>query len=167
MEQPPRRAARHHRLGAAITVAVIAVGAWSIHAARPAHHTDIMLLYVGAEDCAPCRAWQKGEGASFLASAASSRIRYREVKSPHLGDVLNDENWPKDLQVYRSRLKRSDGVPLWMVIADDEVVDHRFGAPAWRESILPTLNGLLRPSRIWPLAGSRATEATHGTRASA
>ncbi|MBR0714941.1 hypothetical protein [Bradyrhizobium liaoningense] len=122
-----------------------------------------MLLYVGAEDCAPCRAWQKGDGASFLASPAFSRIRYREVKSPRLADVMNDDNWPEDLRLYRPHLKRSDGVPLWMVVADGEIVDRKYGATAWRESILPTLRSMLRPSLIWPLAALCAPEAARGT----
>lgn len=163
MEQANRQLTHGRRLGAAIAVAAIAIGLWSVHAARRAHPSDIMLLYVGAEDCAPCRAWQRGDGASFLASADASRIRYREVKSLRLADVLNDDNWPADIEAYRAHLKRSDGVPLWMVISDNEIVERQFGAAAWRESILPRLKRLLRPALIWPLAWSRAPEAARGT----
>ena len=117
---------------------------WANHAERPAHDSEIMLLYVGAEDCAPCRAWQSGEGAAFLASAEFPRITYREVKSPHLHDVLNDENWPDEIRRYRSNLRRSDGVPLWLVVSDHEIVEQRFGAAEWRASILPRIKSLLR-----------------------
>ena len=103
-----------------------------------------MLLYVGADDCAPCRAWREGEGAAFFASAEFARLSYREVKSPHLLDVLNDENWPDELRIHRSRLRRSDGVPLWLVIADHEIVEQRFGATEWGASILPKIKSLLR-----------------------
>ena len=48
-------------------------------------------------------------------------------------DVLNDENWPEDLRIYRSQLKRSDGVPLWLVVSDHEIVERKSGAAAWRE----------------------------------
>lgn len=117
---------------------------WANHAARPAHDSEILLLYVGAEDCAPCRVWQSGEGAAFLASADFPRITYREVKSPHLHDVLNDENWPDEIRRYRSSLRRSDGVPLWLVVSDHEIVEQRFGAAEWRASILPRIKSLLR-----------------------
>ena len=108
-----------------------------------ARDADVMLLYVGAEDCAPCRAWQNGEGAAFLASADFRRITYREVKSPHLDDLLKDENWPDEIRHYRDGLRRSDGVPLWLVMADHKIVEQRFGAAEWRASVLPRIRSLL------------------------
>ncbi len=127
-----------------VAVAVIAVTVWAAHAGKSARASDVMLLYVGAEDCAPCRAWQNSDGAAFLASADFPRITYREVKSPHLHDVLNDENWPDEIRRYRSSLRRSDGVPLWLVVSDREIVEQRFGAAEWRASILPKIKSLLR-----------------------
>lgn len=103
-----------------------------------------MLLYVGAEDCAPCRAWQNGDGAAFFASANFPRITYREVKSPYLHDVLKDENWPDEIRSYRRSLRRSDGVPLWIVVLDHEIIEQRFGAAEWRANVLPRIKSLLR-----------------------
>ena len=103
-----------------------------------------MLLYVGAEDCAPCRIWRNGEGAAFLASVESARVTYREVKSPHLEDVLKDENWPKDIRPFRDGISRIDGVPLWVVVTDDKVVEHQFGVTAWNERVLPKIRSYLR-----------------------
>jgi len=133
-----------YRLGAVVAVAAVAIAAWRQYPVRPAAAPNIMLLYVGAEDCAPCRAWKSGEGAAFLASRDFARITYREVKSPHLEDVLNDENWPDEMRIYRERLQRSDGVPLWLVISDDEIVDKQYGAAQWRASILPRIKSFLR-----------------------
>ena len=123
--------------------------AWANRAGNSARLKDVTLkpvtlLYVGAEDCAPCRAWQSSEGASFLASADFPRITYREVKSPHLHDILKDENWPDDLRGYRAGLRRSDGVPLWLVVVDHKIVEQRFGAAEWRASVLPSIKSLLR-----------------------
>ena len=144
--RPARRSANFRRtlLGAGIAVAIAAVAVWAGHVAKPAGHSDIMLLYVGAEDCAPCRGWQNGDGAAFLASAHFPRIRYREVKSAYLHDVLKDENWPDEIRNFRSGLKHSDGVPLWLVIADREIVQRGFGPAEWRASILPKIKSLLR-----------------------
>jgi len=133
-------------LGAAVVVAVAAITltAWAGRVGKPqAQPTDVTLLYVGAEDCAPCRAWQTSEGAAFFASGDFPRISYREVKSSHLHDILNDENWPDDLRGYRAGLKRSDGVPLWLIIVDRKIVEQRFGAVEWRASVLPALKSLL------------------------
>lgn len=135
---------RRTRFGAVIAVAAIAATVWASPAARHARDAQIMLLYVGADDCAPCRAWQNGEGATFLASADFPRITYREVKSRHLRDVLKDENWPEEIRSFRGSLRRSDGVPLWLVISNNEILEQRFGAAAWRASILPKIESLLR-----------------------
>jgi len=116
---------------------------WASRTGNSTRPKDIMLLYLGAEDCAPCRAWQSSEGASFLASADFPRITYREVKSPHLHDILKDENWPDDIRDYRAVLRRGDGVPLWLVVVDHKVVEQRFGAAEWRASVLPTIKSLL------------------------
>lgn len=105
---------------------------------------NLLVIYVGAEDCAPCRAWQRGDGATFRSSADFTRLTYREVKSPHLRDVLKDESWPEDIRGYRVRLKPSDGVPFWLVVLDDNVVMQRFGVAAWRRNILPKLKSYLR-----------------------
>ncbi|WP_424594069.1 hypothetical protein [Bradyrhizobium sp.] len=127
-----------------VAVAAVAIAAWRQRPGRPAAAPNIMLLYVGAEDCAPCRAWKSGEGTAFFASQDFARITYREVKSPHLQDVLNDENWPDEIRIYRKRLQRSDGVPLWLVISDDEIVEKQYGAAQWRANILPRIKSFLR-----------------------
>ena len=80
----------------------------------------------------------------FETSNEFPRLTYREVKSPSLFDVLKDENWPEDLRVYRQALSREAGVPLWLVIADDQLVMQRFGLTQWQEAVLPKLRSLLR-----------------------
>lgn len=122
--------------------AMAAIAATLSHA--PAHAADVKLVYVGAEDCAPCRAWQNKDGAAFRQSAEFSRITYIEVKARHLHDVLKDENWPEQIRGLRSHLKKSDGVPLWLVVSNDEVVEQRFGAAAWHVEILPAIRARLR-----------------------
>jgi len=124
--------------------AAVAVTVRAGQTGKPTHPKDITLLYVGAEDCAPCRAWQNHERTTFLASADFPLIAYQEVKSPHLHDILKDENWPDDIRDYRAGLKRSDGVPLWLVVVDRKVVEQRFGAAEWRASVLPAIKSLLR-----------------------
>jgi hypothetical protein len=110
----------------------------------PTSTGDIMLLYVGADDCAPCRAWQHGDGAAFRSSTEFARVIYREVKAKALFDVLKDEHWPDDLRSYRDRLERNAGVPLWLIVSDGRVVEQGFGASQWQLAVLPKLRSLLR-----------------------
>lgn len=140
-----RRRARWVGLCLGILAAVAAIAAALLVAQKmPARAADLLLIYVGADDCAPCRAWQNGDGADFRKSAEFAHISYREVKSPNLHDVLSDEHWPEEIRVYRSRLKRSDGVPLWLIVSGNDVVAQRFGAAAWHASVLPKLRSYLR-----------------------
>jgi hypothetical protein len=114
------------------------------HAPMPARAADVKLVYVGAEDCAPCRIWQTKDGAAFRQSVEFSRLTYIEVKARHLHDVLKDDNWPEQIRDLRSRLRKSDGVPLWLVVSNGEVVEQRFGAAAWHAEILPAIRARLR-----------------------
>ena len=145
--QRDRRLSPGHKLVRALAVvaivilAMVASGGPFRLAPRPA---DVMLIYVGAQDCAPCRAWRTGDGAAFLASAESAHVTYREVKSPHLEDVLTDENWPEDIRSYRNSIRQSDGVPLWLVVSDRRIVEQHFGTTAWQQRILPALRSYSR-----------------------
>lgn len=139
-----RRRAQWAWLCLGMLAAVAAIVAALLVARTPVRASDLLLIYVGAEDCAPCRAWQSGDGADFRKSAEFSRIGYREVKSPRLRDVLSDEHWPEDIRAYRSGLKRGDGVPLWLIVSGKDVVSQRFGAAAWQTGVLPALRSRLR-----------------------
>ena len=105
---------------------------------------NVTLVYVGAENCAPCDIWQRNQGTAFHDSTEFRRLTYREVKSPSLFDILKDENWPEDLRVYRQAISRRAGVPLWLVIADDQLVMQSFGLTQWQVAILPKIQSLLR-----------------------
>lgn len=116
-------------------------GASSLFAPKPEH---VVLLYVGADDCAPCRVWQGGDEQQFIASPTFARLTYRTVKSPTLFGLLDDAVWPDDLKPYRDRLDRRSGAPLWLVIADRNVVAQQSGLSQWRQAVLPKLQSLVR-----------------------
>ncbi len=80
----------------------------------------------------------------FASSGEFAQVTYREVKSPALFDLLKDEHWPQDLRHYREKLAPGAGVPLWLVLADGEIVDQRFGASQWKSAVLPKIRSLLR-----------------------
>ena len=136
------------RSGGIAAFAVIAgvlatTGGWPL-GSRSIVPADITLLYIGADDCAPCRVWQGGDGATFRSSSGFSNIAYREVKSSTVLDVLKDENWPEDLRRYRRHLGRDAGVPMWLILVKDEIVGRGFGAGQWRDAVLPKINSLVR-----------------------
>jgi hypothetical protein len=97
----------------------------------------ITLVYVGAENCGPCDNWQRNEEIAFRNSTEFQRLTYREVKSSSLFNVLNDIYWPEDLRVYRKAISKSAGVPLWLVIADDQLILQGSGLTQWHNAIFP------------------------------
>jgi hypothetical protein len=110
--------------------------------ARP-HPDSVTLVYVGADDCAPCRNWERDAEPAFRTSPLFSRITYRVVKSHSLLSVLSDDNWPVDLRPFRDQLGPQAGVPLWFVIADGRLLTLAFGETQWRESVVPRMKTLL------------------------
>lgn len=123
--------------------AVIAINGRD-NGSKSARAENVMLLYVGAENCGPCTTWQRNDGTAFRGSKEFARLSYREVKSPTLFDVLKDQNWPDDLAAYRQSIDRRAGVPLWLVVVDGQVVMQSSGLSQWQEAVLPKLTALLR-----------------------
>ena len=141
----PSRRALHRATAIAAIAAAIAVATVGIREFRdPIRTPRVLLLYVGSDDCAPCQAWQRDAKVDFQASAEFQRLVYREVKSPTLFDVLKDENWPQDLRAYRDQLGGEAGVPLWLIIADDRVVQRGMGPAQWHAAVFPKIKSLLR-----------------------
>ncbi len=140
-----RRHARRMAFAACL-LSFAAIALASDHGAqsRSGPAPKVTLVYVGAADCGSCIVWQRTDGAVFRASPDFARLSYREVESPSLFDVLKDENWPRDLMVYRQAIGPRAGVPLWLLVADDHIVLQRFGLSQWREAVLPALQSLLR-----------------------
>jgi hypothetical protein len=97
------------------------------------------LVYVGADDCPPCKTWQRGDGDLFRHSALYDRLVYREVRSAALYDILNDEFWPNDLRDLRDDLGPGTGIPLFIVTVDHHVILRGYGLTEWRTKILPAL----------------------------
>jgi hypothetical protein len=128
--------------GALFIAAFAAVASANWTSAKPAR--NLTLVYVGADNCAPCEMWQRNQGAAFRDSPEFHRLAYREVKSPNLFDVLKDNNWPEELRAYRQAIGEGAGVPLWLVIADDQIVMQSYGLTQWQEAVLPKIKSLLR-----------------------
>lgn len=104
----------------------------------------MLVLYIGADDCAPCRTWHSQHEPAFRTSSAFSRIEYRQVRSPTLFALLKDEYWPQALRGYRTQIEPGSGVPLWFVVADDRVVLKSAGISQWDAKVLPTIRALVR-----------------------
>jgi hypothetical protein len=113
----------------------------------------VLLLYVGAEDCAPCRTWRREAKPLFLAGLDPDQLEYREVIAPRISQAFDESMWPADLQSHRASAKLVGGVPLWLLIRDGRVIEKAGGLSLWRTHVLPRLErasrrGYYQPSRL-------------------
>jgi hypothetical protein len=106
--------------------------------------TNVMVVYVGAEDCAPCRVWRRNRFPAFVKSPEYHQVAYREVVSPTVLDLLSDEHWPDDLRRFRASLDQSAGVPLWFIVADGAVRLTARGLREWDSLAVPKIRSFLR-----------------------
>ncbi len=115
-------------------------------AVRP--HGAITVVYVGAEDCAPCRTWRKDERPAFLGSGVFQNITYREVIASRLYDLLAEAQWPADLEFLRQQVRTRPGAPQWFVVQDGRVITWESGLSAWRRAVWPTIRkqAAMRPT---------------------
>jgi hypothetical protein len=144
-----RRLASHWPITIAVTTAVLAVAAAFVAlAGRVAplgkiETADVMVIYAGADDCAPCRAWRREHWPKFQASPEFTRVTYREVTSPKLFDLLKEDHWPDDLRRYRNTLEAMAGVPLWFIVANDRLVLTARGLQQWNTMAIPRIKSLV------------------------
>jgi hypothetical protein len=108
------------------------------------HRGPLTVVYVGAEDCGPCRTWQRDERPAFRASSEFTRLRYREVVVPYLRSLLTAQEWPDDFSELRERVKSRPGTPQWFVMRDGNVLASDAGLSAWRRAIWPAIRAQVR-----------------------
>lgn len=127
--------------GALLAATFIALASANLTPAIPAR--NLTVIYVGADNCAPCNTWLQNQGTAFRESPEFQRLTYHEVKSSNLFEVLNDRNWPEQLRIYRQAIGQGAGVPLWFIIANDQIVLQSSGLTQWQQTVLPKIKSLL------------------------
>jgi len=104
----------------------------------------VTVVYVGAEDCGPCRAWRRDMRPAFFDSDEFLRLRYREIVAQHLRDLLTQPDWPADLVELRERVRSLPGAPQWFVLRGGGILASGAGLPAWQRLIWPAIRTQVR-----------------------
>lgn len=102
-------------------------------------HGTLTVVYVGADDCGPCRAWRRDERPAFLGSGVFPAIEYREVVAARLYDLLAEAEWPADLAFLREQVRSRPGAPQWFVMRDGRMIAWESGLSAWQRVVWPTI----------------------------
>lgn len=100
----------------------------------------LTVVYVGADDCAPCIRWRRERRPDFQRSVAFQRIEYREIIAPKLLSALEDQYWPEPMRSMRSLIvKAGGGVPHWFLLRNGRVIMSAGGDSAWDRQVWPTI----------------------------
>lgn len=131
--------------------------------APPAEGGEWRLVYVGAEDCAPCNAWRRRHWAELVSSARYAHITFLEVRAPRIAELLGDAYWPAPVRRHRTAIPPGAGAPFWLLLNGEDTVLRAWGEPQWRARMLPALRRAgrtgppYRPITQDPGTGRRAT----------
>ena len=104
---------------------------------------DLMVIYVGAGDCAPCRTFEAEDMPRWQASALSRTVRFVRVAAPKTSQAFNPRYWPKEAKPFIG-VFTAPIVPSFMLVANGRVVATGGGLRNWRQQTLPKLEQLAR-----------------------
>lgn len=88
--------------------------------------TKFTLVYVGADNCGPCAAWERDVGpgtrSNFLASATARGVVFREVHARNYMNTAEPTRWPDDLIWLTKATNIASGTPRYIVMVDRKIV---------------------------------------------
>ena len=101
-------------------------------AAGTAHAASgLQVIYVGGQDCPPCRRWTSTYKDQWLASPEYRQVVWHEVEPPHLKEAYQERHWPAALQPVLAQVPRRSGTPRFLIVADGRIVSNEFGVSKW------------------------------------
>lgn len=101
------------------------------------------LVYVGADDCAPCRTWRASNWTALRASPVFAPFVFAELRATRSADLLRDDHWPEHLRFIRDAIPPDAAVPLWFLLRDSTITHSAWGERGWRMTMLPALRRAL------------------------
>jgi hypothetical protein len=110
---------------------------------------DLTFVYVGAENCGPCKRWEQSRTGSpaqsksvFLASPEAKAATFRQVNAHTYMNTGAENLWPADLKWVRSATHVVSGTPRFLLIADGKVMLNAQGTSKIESTVLPKLREL-------------------------
>lgn len=125
--------------------------------------STIELVYIGADDCSMCRAWEAGYlGQGRLESSAEwKHLRFTMVKLETLNAAFRVDHVPPRLRpVFSAMLDegiRIHGVPSFVLLVGDNLRVHALGPAAFDSLVHAALRAAVREKLSAPAAGASST----------
>ena len=105
--------------------------------------SGLQVIYVGGQDCPPCRRWREAYEAKWLVSPEFKRVAWIELESARLREAYQERYWPGELGAVLEQLPKKSGTPRFLIVKDGRVVSNQFGGSKWLNTMadLRTLLG--------------------------
>jgi hypothetical protein len=125
------------------TTAAAALTAPAPAKAKGTPHTEMMVIYVCAVDCGPCKVFEAEDLPRWMASPLARTVRFVKAQAPKTTQAFQSKYWPKEAKPYLSAF-RAPIVPSFMFVAGGNVVATGAGLAGWRQQTLPQLQQMAR-----------------------
>ncbi len=98
----------------------------------------IAVVYISAEDCAPCRAFEASDWPQWQASPLSQRVRFLRAHAPKTTQAYQTKYWPSEARSFAGAVK-VPVVPSFILANNGGVVLVGSGLVGWRNQVLPEI----------------------------
>lgn len=95
----------------------------------------LQVIYIGGQDCPPCRRWITTYRDRWLASSEFRQIAWVEVEPPHLKEAYQERHWPEALRPVLAQVPRKSGTPRFLIVTEGRIVSNEFGISKWRNTM--------------------------------
>ena len=130
-----------------LLLGTVATAAFTVHSApaeaKLAPGGDMMVIYVCADDCGPCRVFEAEDMPRWMASPLARSVRFVRAHAPKTSLAFQAKYWPSEARPYMSAF-RAPIVPSFMFVAGGNVVAMGAGLNGWRQQTLPQVQSMVR-----------------------
>ena len=99
------------------------------------------MVYIAADDCAPCRQFDASDWPLWQASPLSRVVRFLRAQAPRTTQAFQTRYWPTEARYFAGAVK-VPVVPSFILANNGGVVLVGSGLVGWRSQVLPEIQRL-------------------------
>jgi hypothetical protein len=97
--------------------------------------SNVDVLYIGGQDCPPCRRWRASYHNKWLASHEFQKVDWFEIEPMHLKEAYDERHWPRGLRAVLAQVPRKSGTPRFLIVNDGKIVSNHLGVSSWLKTL--------------------------------
>jgi hypothetical protein len=92
---------------------------------------DLLVIYIGGQDCGACQRWRADAHPRWLASSEFQKVSYFEIEPITLKHAYEARSWPRALRPVLAQVPSKSGTPRFLIVQDGRIVSNQLGLSAW------------------------------------